>query len=1051
MTAGLLQSLLFFSMNRKYILCCGLLWILFFPVRVGATHAAGSELIYEWLRDSTYRFYFKFFNDCSGNISAYPDYRMCYFSPCDSTFGQVTMLRMSLLANNQLNGQAVSTGCPGVLTKCDHPSATFPGFEEWWYMADVTLPSRCDNWTFYLSINARNASDNLTGLTTNLYTEATLNNKDEQRFSSPYFSVKPIPYICINEPIGYSGGPVDPDGDVLTYEFITPRTQGGGLGAVCTYRYTATPVNFITPYDLTNPFATSGIFLFDPATSLMNFTPSLLSKNGIAVRVNKFRNGIKLGSVMRDVQFQVINCNTAPIRLEVIPTTVTGARYVNGRIEACAGVPFRFCYKATTSLGGTLLVASDNHATALPGSVATYANQATDSVLTCISWSSVDTGIRLLTVTVKDSTCRSPGVIVPQTFIIPVYVRPVMVSYLEVPLCLGDTVALAANGSTNVQWSVLPGGSDISSLSCTNCVNPVARPVTTTTYIARYNTSNTCGTGDTVVVQVTENAIEITPAGPLAFCTPDSLSLEAQASGPRPTITLDCGITQGSVSVATDTVDLRLLVPGGPQVQPNPASTPFNGNHTTARHQYLIRASDLVYSGMRSGTLTSISFYISAPASAALFEQLSISLKCTADPLDAAAGFQPGAIPVYTATGPVTLPGTTGWVDFEFDVPYDWDGIQDILVEVCYANNAATAPVYTSFYSAGYEATLFAYNLSGNVCNGGPAMTGGPIPSSQLPRMRFGWYSAPDKDFEYYWEGDVLAPGADSRIVHTRISRTSRIIAYAEGRNGCVARDTLYVYVPDHDYEAHNDTTICEGASVRLYIRDHAPDQPGFSARWYEHDYQAPVTLSCNDCITPVALPQEDMRYTVVVTDSFGCADTLYTRVRVDLTAQVSILNNDTTIGYGMPLQLRATGTENYVWSPARWLSNAFVADPVARPEAAVTFVVTGMNGICLSYDSVRVSIDYRGNIFIPSAFSPDGDGLNDVFRVGNLTFQKLIEFRVFNRWGQEVFSTTDSKAGWDGRWKSELQPMGVYHYLIQVVFPEGEIKMYKGDVTLIR
>ncbi len=1035
-------------MNRKLLLYIPIILILFSPQRAGATHAAGSELIYEWLRDSTYRFYFKLFRDCSG-IAESNSVNMCYFSPCDGRSGQIVMQKMTLLANNQPNGQAVSTGCPFSMTQCDWINATIPGFQEWWYMADLTLPSRCENWTFYLSINARNTSDNLitSSSNTNLYIEATLNNKDFQQFSSPYFSVKPIPYVCVSEPIGYSGGPVDPDGDILTYEFIRPRNQVGG----CVGTYTAVPVNFVVPFDLGNPFATTGPFNFDQATSLMNFTPSLISKNGIAVRVNKYRNGIKLGSVMRDIQFQVISCSSAPVNVEVIPTTVSGARYVNGRIEACAGVPFRFCYKATTDLRGSLLVTSDNHDVALPGSSAIYNNQATDSVLACISWSSLDTGLRLLTVTVKDSTCRSPGVIIPKSFVIPIYINPWKASFLETPICLGDTVKLEAQGSSNINWTVLPGGDGIQSLSCTNCKEPIARPITTTTYVASYNTSESCATGDTIVVQVTETAVAITPEEPLVLCEPDSLRVSAIASGPKPTIALDCGINTGSALVTTDSIEVKLLVPGGVQSIYNPASTPFNGNHHTARHQYLIRASDLLYSGVRSGTLTGLSFYLTNPSTAAVFENLKIALKCTNEKLDVNQGFQNGTVGVYDAGGPVTLAGAPGWRHFPFDRPYNWDGKSDILVELCYANSGLVPAVFTQYYTTDYDASMFQYNVVGNICIGDPALTATPIRSDQLPAMRFSWASAPDRDYEYKWTGNDWFSSDTLPEVSTFIEKNTAIVVSVLGRNDCMARDTLFVSVSDHRYIMHPDTVICAGTVLRLYVKDTASDQAGFSARWFEHAFLIPTSLSCDTCYAPLAEPLEDIIYRVVVTDSFGCIDTLSTDVIVDQTSQVKILNRDTTIGYGMPLRLNATGTENYVWSPSRWLDNAWVSDPIARPGESVIFVVMGIDGSCYSYDTVRVKVDYEGNPFIPTAFSPNGDGKNDVFRVGNLTFQKLLEFRVFNRWGEEVFSTTDPKEGWNGQWKGLEQPMGVYHYLIRLSYPKGEERMFKGGVTLVR
>lgn len=89
--------------------------------------------------------------------------------------------------------------------------------------------------------------------------------------------------------------------------------------------------------------------------------------------------------------------------------------------------------------------------------------------------------------------------------------------------------------------------------------------------------------------------------------------------------------------------------------------------------------------------------------------------------------------------------------------------------------------------------------------------------------------------------------------------------------------------------------------------------------------------------------------------------------------------------------------------------------------------------------------------MFVPNAFSPNGDGLNDVFRV---TARKLIqvqEFRIYNRWGQEVFFTKDISTGWNGTYKGVKQDPGVYYYMMRVAYPTGRTDFLKGDFTLVR
>jgi gliding motility-associated-like protein len=148
-----------------------------------------------------------------------------------------------------------------------------------------------------------------------------------------------------------------------------------------------------------------------------------------------------------------------------------------------------------------------------------------------------------------------------------------------------------------------------------------------------------------------------------------------------------------------------------------------------------------------------------------------------------------------------------------------------------------------------------------------------------------------------------------------------------------------------------------------------------------------------------------------------------------------------------------AEGVRYYVWTPPATLDNPNISTPVATPvDSSTVYTVYGMNehGGCRDTAMVRVDMEYIYQ-YIPSVFSPNGDGLNDVFRVIHLQYQRLTEFRVFDRWGHEVFSTTDPAQGWDGKYKGEPQDPGVYTYLIRVGLPNGRYHTYKGDITLMR
>lgn len=89
--------------------------------------------------------------------------------------------------------------------------------------------------------------------------------------------------------------------------------------------------------------------------------------------------------------------------------------------------------------------------------------------------------------------------------------------------------------------------------------------------------------------------------------------------------------------------------------------------------------------------------------------------------------------------------------------------------------------------------------------------------------------------------------------------------------------------------------------------------------------------------------------------------------------------------------------------------------------------------------------------LLIPNAFTPNHDGKNDEFKITNFSNQKLIEFKIFNRWGTILFQTHDPQKGWDGTFKGKEQAVGVYGYVIRIAYPDNVVETYKGTVTLIR
>lgn len=220
-----------------------------------------------------------------------------------------------------------------------------------------------------------------------------------------------------------------------------------------------------------------------------------------------------------------------------------------------------------------------------------------------------------------------------------------------------------------------------------------------------------------------------------------------------------------------------------------------------------------------------------------------------------------------------------------------------------------------------------------------------------------------------------------------------------------------------------------------------------------DYSWEPLAGLSCPTCANTNAIAPVTTTYTVTGRDSYGCKNTDTASLIVYPDPPGAMLHGITAsqaIPYGSGIQLDVKGAWIYKWTNGNTLSNANINNPVATPKEKTTYTVHGYskNGCP---DSASVTIDViTTNEDVPTAFTPNGDGINDVFNISNLAWGHVIELSVYNRWGQQLFTSIDNK-GWDGTFHGARQDMGVYHYMIKVEREDGSTVLYKGDVTLIR
>lgn len=145
----------------------------------------------------------------------------------------------------------------------------------------------------------------------------------------------------------------------------------------------------------------------------------------------------------------------------------------------------------------------------------------------------------------------------------------------------------------------------------------------------------------------------------------------------------------------------------------------------------------------------------------------------------------------------------------------------------------------------------------------------------------------------------------------------------------------------------------------------------------------------------------------------------------------------------------------SYMWDPAGTLDNPGISNPLSTPEQTTIYTVkvTDFNG-CTGTDTVQVTVRQpecdMPYIFIPNAFTPNGDGNNDVLYVRGVIIDEM-QLLIYNRWGEKVFESNIQSSGWDGTFKNKELPPDVYGYYLFVRCENGDTLTKKGNITLLR
>jgi len=273
------------------------------------------------------------------------------------------------------------------------------------------------------------------------------------------------------------------------------------------------------------------------------------------------------------------------------------------------------------------------------------------------------------------------------------------------------------------------------------------------------------------------------------------------------------------------------------------------------------------------------------------------------------------------------------------------------------------------------------------------------------------------------------------------------------GNPGCYKIDSIIVDFIGSSVVLEGNTELCLGENTVLIATNSNPNI-SFNYTWQPTSIiVGPLTLDS------VQINPPNSQYVYLsASSSNGCIvnDSIFVNISfIDPSLVLANASpNITTVGSTVTLYGSPSGLDSYLWSPANGLSDPTMQQTNAVVNQNTIYTLTVTDGACTRSDTTEVKI-YEvicedPYVFIPNAFSPNGDNENDVLYVRGIWIEKMI-FRIFDRWGELVFESTDVANGWDGTFRGKKLEPDVYDFYLDVTCIGGLKSITKGNVTLMK
>ncbi|MFD1552733.1 hypothetical protein DNU06_08790 [Putridiphycobacter roseus] len=303
----------------------------------------------------------------------------------------------------------------------------------------------------------------------------------------------------------------------------------------------------------------------------------------------------------------------------------------------------------------------------------------------------------------------------------------------------------------------------------------------------------------------------------------------------------------------------------------------------------------------------------------------------------------------------------------------------------------------------------------------------------------------------YYWDfGDGQTSTLENPGAHNYDTTGTFDVLLGIKNNTLTCTDTIVksiIIYPNPIIELQGDT-ICEGdfASVMNLVTDTS----------YSYVWTSDPVFLVNNANTQIVndKPTSNTNYYLTVTNAYGCTVSDFTSVKVYNPINIPDFDTTIVIGDSIFLPMPYDGTHyTIIWDPSNGLSCLECPNPFVQPlvQTSYQLVITDEIG-CFTDEALYViKIHPETFISLPTTFTPNGDGNNDLIYVEGWGIKELMEYKIFNRWGELIFETDDINVGWDGYYKGMLQNNDVYLVQVKAMTWRNEQKSYESYINLMR